>query len=283
MRREAAKPHNASHVVVLDIETIVPNPPPGAGDGFVKWPHHHPVVASLLTATALGNGCYDFELDSIVCEGGQEREFYAAVNERIPRYGTCIGFYSAGFDISALAIGAIGARCFSADKLSLMHRANRFGNLHADLAELFSNYGAAPRPSLAEVCGRLGVPVKLNTHGSEVAELHERGEIQIIVDYCESDVAATYAAWLHWVAWRDGDDAALAEPLAAFSRWIEASPKRAHLLPIAQSEPAKWARSRALVLSLGHARDHALRRVTRERLDHEFSEDRSFASGDVTF
>lgn len=273
MRREAAKAHNASHVVVLDVETIVPNPPPGAGDGFVKWPHHHPVVASLLSATALGEGRYDFQMESIVCAPGRETEFYTAVNDALPRYGTLVGFNTAGFDLAALSIGAVAAKCLFADKLSAMQRSYRFGNLHADLAELFSNYGAAPRPSLAEVCGRLRIPVKVDTHGSEVAELHAAGQLQKIVDYCESDVAATYAAWAHFVAWRDGNDALLAEPLAAFSRWIEQSPAHSHLLPVARCEPAMWARRRALVLSLGHARERAERRANRERLERELTDD----------
>ena len=272
MRREAAKTHNASHVVVLDIETTVPNPPQGAGDGFVKWPHHHPIVASLLSATALGGGRYDFQMDSIICEPGREAEFYREVDERIPRFGTLVGFNTGGFDLAALSLGAIAAKCLAADKLSAMQRSYRFGNLHADLAELFSNFGAAPRPSLAEVCGRLGIPVKVDTHGSEVADLHAAGRISEIVRYCETDVGATYAAWLHYVAWRDSNDAQLAEPLAAFSRWIEACPARFHLLPIAQCEPARWARKRALVLSLDHARERAQQRINRERHAREFTE-----------
>lgn len=263
-RRDASGDHSTSGVVVIDIETIVPNSPAGAGDGFVKWPHHQPVVASLLGATALGEGRFRFWLDSILFEPGKEAAFYAAVNERIPPYGTLIGHNSTGFDIAALAIGAVGARCFSAANLLKMHRAYRFGPLHADLAELYSNHGAAPRPSLAEVCGRLGVPVKVSTHGSEVAELHAAGRIGEIVAYCESDVAATYAAWLHWAAWRDGDEALLAEPLASFSRWIEASPDRVHLLPVARCEPARWARERALALSLDHARVRIERRARQE-------------------
>ncbi len=272
MRREATRLHNASHVVVLDIETIVPNPPPGAGDGFVKWPHHQPVVASLLTATALGEGRYDFQMDSIVCEAGREAKFYMAVNEALPRYGTCVGFNSGGFDLPALSLGAIAAGCLSADKLSAMQRAYRYGHLHADLAEMFSNYGAAPRPSLAEICGRLTIPVKTDCHGSEVAELHAAGRIDAIVRYCESDVAATYAAWLHDVAWRDSDDAQLAEPLGALARWIEQSPTRFHLLPVAQCEPARWARKRAVVLSLDRARERAQLRLSRERQAQESTE-----------
>ena len=278
-RKDASGDHSTSCVVVIDIETIVPNPPANAGDGFVKWPHHQPVVASLLGATALGEGRYRFWIDSIRYEPGKEATFYKAVDARIPPYGTLVGHNSRGFDVPVLALGAAAARA-PTPNLAKMHREYRYGSLHADLADLHSAFGAATKPSLAEVCGRFGIPVKLNTHGSEVAELHAAGQIDEIVAYCESDIAATYAAWLHWAAWRDGDEALLAEPLAAFSRWIEASPDRAHLLPLARCAPARWARGRALALSLEHARERADRRIRQERDERAFRGEAVLADND---
>lgn len=279
MRRDqASHTHDHSHVVVLDIETIVPHPPAEVGSGFAKWPHHQPLVASLLTATLVREGEYEFELDSLVCEPGREAEFYEAVDARIPPHGTLVGFNSGGFDLPVLALGAMAAKHFDATALSGQHRAYRFGRLHADLAELFSNYGATPRPSLVEVCGRLGIPVKLTTHGSEVADLHAQGRTGEIIDYCESDVAATYAAWLHWVAWRDGKDALLAEPLSQFARWIEASPAHKHLLSVAGCEPAHWAHDRTRVLAAERSRRKAERQAERQRIEREFEEEGALIS-----
>lgn len=268
-RNQPTNDHHAGHLVILDIETIVPDHP---ADGiFPKWPNHRPVVASMLSATTLGSGKYSFAMASILCEPDDETAFYREVDRRLPPNGSLVGWNSTGFDIPALALGAIGARSFSSDTLSKLHRAYRFGPLHADLAELYSNYGSAARPSLAEVCGRLGVPVKVDVHGDQVGDLHARGEIDRIRQYCESDVAATAVAAWYWFAWRDSNDALLAEPLAAFAKWIEASPDRAHLLPVAGCEPARWARRRALQLSIDHAKVAVGHRIRHERDELAFS------------
>lgn len=270
-RAQANGDHDPSLLTVIDIETTVSEEAVDPTGGFVKWPHHRPVVASLLTSHSIGGGNYDFTLKSVICRPGAEGEFYHEVDAAIPAYGLLCGWNTAGFDLPVLALGAISTRQFASTHLSRCHRANRFSVEHADLAELYSSRGAAPKLSLAEVCGRLGVPVKTNSHGSEVAELHAVGRHDEIVRYCEEDVAATAVAAWAWFAWRDGNDALLAEPLAAFSDWIEAAPQRGHLLGIARCEPARWARRRALVLAVEHARDRAARRLQHERRRRIFS------------
>lgn len=266
--RQSPNAHDPSLVVAIDIETIVPNPPPG--DGFPKWPLHRPVVASMLTARSLGRGRYDFQLDNVLYDVTDPARFYREVDRHLPQRGTAVSANGRGFDFPNLAIGAMAQRCFKAVNLSAQFRANRFGGLHADLCELFSNFAGAPRPSLTEICGALGIPVKVDSHGSEVADYHAAGDVDRIVAYCAQDTVATYVAWLFWAAFCDGDDALIAEPLALLARWIEAAPERSHLLAIADCAPARWARARALELQIERAARRADRRIELAKAERAF-------------
>ena len=250
---------DAEIVVVLDIETIVPDQQPDEC-GFPKWPRHQPVVASLLTAMAVGQGKWRFQLDNLQMTQGGEGAFYDTLNSRLPKDGLLLTANGRGFDMPALALGAMAARRFELSTLSELSRANRYDAVHTDICELFSNYGGAPKPALAEICAVLGIPVKVDTHGSEVGDLVAAGDIERVKRYCASDVAATYVAWLHWSAMRTADDAAIAEPLSCFARWIASGPGLDHLLPIANCEVAAWARERAIQLRLKDAHGEAYRR-----------------------
>jgi 3'-5' exonuclease len=260
MRKLPSSFHKTEHVAVLDIETIVPGPT-REGGGFPKWPLHRPIVASLLTARENSYGQWDFSLDNIIMEDGGERAFYAAIDELLPEQVTLVTANGRGFDVPNLALGAMAAKQFDTANLSRQFRANRYGAVHADICDLYSGYGGAPKPSLSEICGVLGIPVKMDTHGSEVADLVAAGELDRVVRYCASDVAATYVAWLHYAAFRDGDEHQLAEPLACFARWIKNNDDLAHLLPIAQCEPAIWAKDRALHLAIARGKQRAQRHI----------------------
>lgn len=276
--------HDPSLLAIVDIETIVPTEQADPAGGFVKWVHHRPVVASVLLAEAMGSGRYDFSLTSVFCQPGAEPDFYAEIDRLIPKGAILCGWNTSGFDLPALAMGAIASRSFEVTNLSHFHRAHRFGSEHADLADLYGSRGSAPKPSLSEVCGRLGVPVKTTSHGSEVDELHAAGHYDEIARYCEEDVAATAVAAWAWFAWRDGRDALLAEPLAAFSRWIQSSPQRLHLAGIARCDLARWARRRALVLSVDHARARVDQRLLQEKRRRIFSgEEPRFVESEPAF
>ena len=265
--------HSGHHVVAFDIESIVDEEP--ADGSFPKWPLHRPVVASFLTV-ALHEARYRFRMTSIVCEPGRESDFYKAVDAQIPIGVTSIGFNSRGYDLPTLQLGAIAERRFDLVGLSRHARAHRFGRTHCDLAEMFSIYGGTKRPSLSEICDRLGIPVKTTTHGSDVGNLWRAGNVAAIARYCEEDVAATYCAWLAWHAWRHSDEALIARPLAAFARWIERAPERAHLMPFAIQPFAIWARPRALAFDVADALGVAERRAQHAADERAFSESAPF-------
>jgi hypothetical protein len=275
--RSQSRPHDdypLDHVVAFDIETLQPPLESGAPDAptpFQKWPHHRPLVASFLTASAVGGGKWAFSPESVLFEQENLAEAYRRIEDLLPEHGTVCGHNSKGFDAPVLAISAQAARCFL-PKLSRLAREPRFGRYHADLAELFTNHRAAQTPSLAELCERLGVPSKLGVDGGDVQSLYEQGRFDLITHYCEQDCAGALLCLWSWSAWKHFDEARLVEPLAAFCSWIQADPQLSHLLPFTTCEMAEWARGRGLVHQLKRASQAATTRLQRDALKRQVRE-----------
>jgi predicted PolB exonuclease-like 3'-5' exonuclease len=69
----------------------------------------------------------------------------------------------------------------------------RFHTRHVDLMDVLAGYvnrAWAPLDEIAQLCG---LPGKLGMDGSQVYGAWKRGEIEAIRNYCETDVANTYA------------------------------------------------------------------------------------------
>jgi len=80
---------------------------------------------------------------------------------------------------------------------------NRFHQRHIDLMDTlsgFQNKAFAPLDELAQI---LGMPGKIGLHGSEVFPAYQEGKLQLICDYCESDVLNTYFLYLRFL-WMKG-------------------------------------------------------------------------------
>ena len=76
------------------------------------------------------------------------------------------------------------------------YRARYSIDWHLDLMEFLSTFGASKMFKLDHVARRLGLPGKFGISGKDVGPLYEAGEIETIRDYCETDVAMTYAVLL---------------------------------------------------------------------------------------
>lgn len=74
----------------------------------------------------------------------------------------------------------------------------RFHTRHIDLMDLLAGYvnrAWAPLDEIAQLCG---LPGKLGMDGSQVWPAFKRGQIEKIRNYCETDVANTYAVFLRF-------------------------------------------------------------------------------------
>ena len=261
--------HGLDHVVTFDIETIVDDQPEDGS--FPPWPMHRPVAAAFLKADWRTPGCYEFNLQTLICTPDDEREFLEQVNALLPVGVTGVSYNGRGFDLPVLQLRAMITGCFDLEGLSNQSHAQRFGRDHCDLLDQFSAYGATKKVSLAELCGPLGIPVKTSTCGSEVGDLWRAGNIEAIARYVEEDVIATYILWLFKSAFRNNDESRIVVPLSDLTRWIERSPELAHLAPFTTCRPANWARSRAVLHAVQSALDHAERRVRVAADDRAFS------------
>ncbi len=75
---------------------------------------------------------------------------------------------------------------------------NRYHTRHLDLMDLLALYNGRNYAPLDELVKLLGFPGKLGMDGSKVWDAYQRGEIADIRNYCETDTANTYLAFLRF-------------------------------------------------------------------------------------
>ena len=97
----------------------------------------------------------------------------------------------------------------------------RNSGAHMDIANILGGTGAQ-RPSLNELAIAAGIPGKLETKGSDVANLYLDGRIADIVEYNETDAVTTHLLMLR-IAFVAGklDAAAYQQELAAVERLVQ--------------------------------------------------------------
>lgn len=213
-------------IVVIDIETISSERPEDGS--FPPWPSHSCVVASLLTADLDQHGVWKFALESVRFE---ENERALERVDELLKGRSAISMNGRGFDFRVLLLHAQNARKYRLFSLTAAALEPRFWSArHYDLADKFSQYGAARGASLERLCSALGIPCKLAAHGSEVGELHDRGEIRRIEQYCETDLASTMLVYAHFRAIETGNPTYHAALTFQFTHWVQQEGLD-HLLP----------------------------------------------------
>ena len=78
---------------------------------------------------------------------------------------------------------------------------SRYHDLHVDLMDVLSGYGASRWVGLGQMCELLGVPGKEFIEG-EVYECILRGEEELVREYCKLDVVSTLLVFLSWCVQR---------------------------------------------------------------------------------
>lgn len=257
-------------VLAYDLETISTAEP--ADGSFPPWPTHRIIAAGFARAELKESG-WCFELDAQVAKAaGDEAVLIEAVDQRLATAEVAATYNGRGFDAVALRIAAIRERRFSLPALAAHAGARRYAPEHADLADLLSSYGAARRVSLAEICAAIGVPVKTQASGGDVADLWKAGELDRIRAYVLEDAAVTLIVYFALAAFQAADETLVTRPLTSLARHIERTPELGFLAPLAECDLVRWARPRAL----GADVSDALARVT-QRLKRA-EDERSFVS-----
>lgn len=203
-----------SRIAVLDIETLAPPAPSG---GFPPWPTHRPLVASVLSADQVQYGQWQFAVESV--EFGDERAGLSRIDELLTGR-RCVTFNGKGFDLPVLAMTAMRASTFDCSNITDSWASHRYTGSHIDVADLITNFGAAPRVSLEMLCEAAQIPVKLNGHGGDVAEMLRDQGIAAVRRYCEEDVGSTLVLFAMVQAMRANDTRYAASLIGDFANWV---------------------------------------------------------------
>ncbi len=137
-------------------------------------------------------------------------EFFRIVQESRPRL---VGWNSSGFDLPALVYRAVRHNVvtpafYRAGEPYHSYRKRYDEELHIDLMDLLSAYGALATLSLHEMASVLGVPGKMDVSGEDVLTLYAEGAIDRIREYCMRDVMTTtviFGQFAHHRGWLADD------------------------------------------------------------------------------
>lgn len=168
---------------------------------FLKTPWHRIVTISVAWLD-LDRG--QFKLGSLgdddLDEGAVLEGFFAILRRAQPPL--LVSWNGNGFDLPVIRYRAMlhgidaGTYYEAGDRFN--NYQGRFHELHTDLMDVLSGYGAADRVGLDELCRILGLPGKTVTEGHRVYRHIARGEWDVVKTYCELDALNTLMLWLAW-------------------------------------------------------------------------------------
>lgn len=176
---------------------------------FLRQPFHRVIAISFLIATIEcahdGKEIYTFkELRS----GGNLQSgevdlikgFFATLEKFHPKI---VSFNGRTFDIPVLKYRAmkygISAPNFHNIGNKFENYNHRYSlNMHCDLIDALSDFGASAKIKLNEVCAIFDYPGKFGANGADVLTMYDEGKLLDIRNYCESDVINTYLVYLRY-------------------------------------------------------------------------------------
>lgn len=253
-------------ILAYDIETISPQLEDGS---FPPWPTHQPVAVGFAEATQVG-GQWTFEIDALVITpgGADEAMMIREADRRMAAVQTVTSYNGRHFDALVLRLAAQRQRLWELKALADHAAANRFGGEHVDLADQYSSHGR--KVSLSSICDEIGIPVKTDVAGGDVAALWEAGEAERIRLYVMEDAVATLCLFFAWSSARGADESLVTRPMAALARHIETTPDLQHLRAFVDCPLMHWCRPRALRAEINAALARVTGRLRREEAERAF-------------
>lgn len=130
--------------------------------------------------------------------------FFAGIEKYIP---TIVSWNGSGFDLPVLHYRAllhgVSASLYwetgdSETNFRYNNYLNRYHYRHMDLMDIFAAYQGRANAPLNDIALMLGFPGKMGIAGSDVWSYYQRGELEIIRNYCETDVLNTYLIYLRF-------------------------------------------------------------------------------------
>jgi len=171
---------------------------------FLPLPYHKLVTLSAVIADEFGR----FVKVGDFGEGEDDEEniirhFFSFVEEKNPKL---VSFNGRGFDMPMLLIRAMKYNIsFPAwfDQSNPMLNKTKWENyrqrfaegFHLDLLDSMGSFGAVRNLKLDTLCAMMGIPGKYDVSGDQVLDLYYADKLDLIKEYCQSDVLNTY--WLY--------------------------------------------------------------------------------------
>ena len=130
--------------------------------------------------------------------------FFAGIEKYSP---TLVSWNGSGFDLPvmhyrALLHGISAPRYWETGDLEQSFRWNnylsRYHYRHMDLMDIIAGYQVRANAPLNEIALMLGLPGKMGIDGSKVWDYFQQGNLDIIRNYCETDVLNTYLVFLRF-------------------------------------------------------------------------------------
>jgi len=173
------------------------------GTDFLPHPQHRIVAISVVLRSA-----DELHVFSIGDAGSGEEELIRRFFDGLERYvPELVSWNGSGFDLPVLHYRAM-RHFITAEKywdVGEVDRDFRFNNYlgrfhwrHIDLMDVIAGYQPGARSSLDQVALLLGFPGKLGMSGSMVWDKYQKGLIEEIRNYCETDVLNTYLVYLRF-------------------------------------------------------------------------------------
>ena len=175
-----------------------------SGTSFLR-PHLHRIVAISVLLNEPQRGIRLWSLgDEHSDEAELVRRFFAGIDRFVPNL---VSWNGGNFDLPVLHYRAmrhgISARQYFETgehnpKFRFNNYLSRYHWRHTDLMDVLAFYNNGNAVKLDELAKLCGFPGKLAMDGSAVQERFERGEIEAIRNYCETDVLNTYLLYLRF-------------------------------------------------------------------------------------
>lgn len=263
--RPPSRASAASSILAYDIETIAPQAEDGS---FPPWPLHKPIAIGFAAAQCR-NGVWAFDIEALIATGDtEEADLIRAADRRMAAAEIVTGYNSAQFDALVLRLAAQRCRLLDLRSLAEHAAAHRYSGNHHDLADLYASYGR--KVSLAAIADQIGIPVKTDVAGGDVAALWAAGEHERIRRYVAEDAVATLVLWFAWSASRSADEAAITRPMAALAQHIEATPDLQHLRAFVDCSLMRWCRPRAMKADIAAALERVTARLRKQEEERAF-------------
>ncbi len=176
------------------------------------------IAISCVIRRTTKEGLPQFKVGSLGTAADDEKTLVQAFYELIEKYTPqLVSWNGSGFDLPVLHYRALlnqvaaprywemGESTDSDSKdFKWNNYINRYHMRHIDLMDVLAKHNAranAPLDALAKLCG---FPGKLGMDGSQVWPAYQRGEIEQIRQYCETDVVNTYLVYCRFQQMRGG-------------------------------------------------------------------------------